>query len=176
MKSNEELHLNYYVCSHHIENCYYISKTNPIIIDQQAIPTLFDSDVIVEKDASDISDRNEQTEVTDNVVLSYGDVDAEIDHYGGISIRLPNLCRICGEPSLDGIEIFAEKGRELKLNEKINLHLPVTVEMEDLMPQKLCINCHNRLEIAHSLVITSLRTDMTLRRFLNINEEVSMLY
>ncbi|XP_076234285.1 uncharacterized protein LOC143179118 [Calliopsis andreniformis] len=163
LKSNEELHLNYYICSQHIEDRYYISKTNPIIIDEHAIPTLFDSDVPPQKDS----------EETDGVVLSYCDVDAEINHYGGINIRFPNLCRICGEPSLDGIEIFAEKGIELKLHEKINLHLPITVKVEDLLPQKLCVNCYNKLELAHSLVVMCLRTDMRLRRFLNINEELN---
>lgn len=36
-KSNAELHVNYYICSHHIEDRYYISKTMPIII-QEASP------------------------------------------------------------------------------------------------------------------------------------------
>ncbi|KZC06634.1 PREDICTED: zinc finger protein 595 [Dufourea novaeangliae] len=169
MKSNEELHLNYYICSHHIEDRYYINKTDPIIIDQHAVPTLFESNDAGEKDSRNDFDRNEQVEVTDNV-LSYCDIDSEIDQYRDISIRFPNLCRICGEPSLDGIEIFAEKGMELKLKEKISLHLPIILDMEDLMPQRLCINCYNKLEIAHLLVITSLKTDMRLKRFLNINE------
>ncbi|XP_015111330.1 zinc finger protein 616 [Diachasma alloeum] len=41
IKSNEELHLNYYICSDHIEDQYFLSKTNQIIITQGAIPTLF---------------------------------------------------------------------------------------------------------------------------------------
>ncbi|XP_017793590.1 PREDICTED: zinc finger protein 665-like, partial [Habropoda laboriosa] len=173
MKSNEELHLNYYICSHHIEDHYYISKTDPVIIDQHAVPTLFESHTIVEKNSKNIFDQNEQTEVTDNVVLSYCDMDVEIDQYRDISIKFSNLCRICGEPTLNGIEIFAAKGVELKLREKISLHLPITVDVEDLLPQKLCVNCYNKLETAHLLVITSLRTDMRLKRFLNINEELN---
>ncbi|XP_076667251.1 uncharacterized protein LOC143368428 [Andrena cerasifolii] len=168
-KSNEELHLNYYICSHHIEDRYYISKIDPVIIDQHAIPTLFDSDVTTEKNSEDMFSRSGHAEV----VLSYCDMDAEIDHYRDIGIRFPNLCRICGEPSLDGMEIFAGKGIELKLREKISLHLPITIDMEDLMPQKLCMDCYNKLEIAHSLVVTSLRTDIRLKRFLNINDELN---
>lgn len=106
-------------------------------------------------------------------VLSFCDMNVEVDQYHDISIRFSNLCRICGELSVDGIEIFATRGIELKLKEKINLHLPVSVNVEDLMPQKLCLNCCNKLDIAHSLIITSLRTDMKLKKFLNINEEVS---
>ncbi|CAK9822238.1 Endothelial zinc finger protein induced by tumor necrosis factor alpha [Anthophora retusa] len=172
MKSNEELHLNYYICSHHIEDHYYISKTDPVIIEQHAVPTLFESQTIEEKTSKNIFDRNESTEITDNV-LSYCDMDVEIDQYRDISIKFSNLCRICGESSLNGIEIFAAKGMELKLKEKINLHLPITVDMEDLMPQKLCMNCYEKLEATHLLVINSLRTDMRLKRFLNINEELN---
>nr|XP_031831315.1 zinc finger protein 493-like isoform X1 [Nomia melanderi]XP_031831316.1 zinc finger protein 493-like isoform X1 [Nomia melanderi]XP_031831317.1 zinc finger protein 493-like isoform X1 [Nomia melanderi] len=172
-KSNEELHLNYYICSHHIEDHYYINKTDPILIDQHAIPTLFGPNVLAEKNAQNIVTRNEQIEGTDNVVLSYCDIDAEIDQYRDISIRLSNLCRICGEQSLDGLEIFTDKGIELKLKEKMNLHLPIILNVEDLMPQKLCTNCYNKLELAHLLVITSLKTDMRLKKFLNINEELS---
>lgn len=172
MKSNEELHLNYYICSHHIEDRYYISKTDPVIIDQHAIPTLFELHA-TEKDSRNIFDRSEQTEITDNVVLSYCDMDVEIDQYNDISIKFSNLCRICEESCLDGIEIFSLKGVDLKLKEKISLHLPITVDMDDLMPQKLCMNCYNKLEVAHSLVITSLKTDMRLKKFLNINAEVS---
>ncbi|XP_034192718.2 uncharacterized protein LOC117609992 [Osmia lignaria lignaria] len=173
LKSNEELHLNYYICSHHIEDHYYISKIDPVIIDERAVPTLFGSDFVTEKDARNVFYTNEETEVTDSAVLSYCDTNVDVDQYHGIGIRFSNLCRICGEPSVDGIEIFATKGIELKLKEKINLHLPVTIDVKDVMPQKLCLNCCNKLDIAHSLIITSLRTDMKLKKFLNINEELN---
>ena len=66
---------------------------------------------------------------------------------------------------MDSIEIFSLKGIDLRLREKINLHLPITVNMEDIMPQKLCMSCYNKLEIAHSLAVTSLKTDMKLKNF-----------
>ncbi|XP_012144974.2 uncharacterized protein LOC100878971 [Megachile rotundata] len=168
MKSNEELHLNYYICSHHIEDHYFISKLDPVVIDQHAIPTLFETDT-KEKSLKDVFDENEQIEVTDSVVLSYCDMNIEVDQYHDIGIRLSNVCRICGESCENGIEIFAGKGIELKLKEKINLHLPITVDMDDLMPQKLCMNCCDKLEVVHSLAISSLKTDMKLKKFLNIN-------
>lgn len=173
MKSNEELYSNYYICSHHIEDRYFINKTDPVIVDQHAIPTLFESDIIAGKDSKNVFDKNEQTEITDNVMLSYCDMDVEMDQYHEISIKFSNLCRICEEPCFDGIEIFSLKGIDLRLREKISLHLPIMVDMEDIMPQKLCMTCYNKLEVAHSLVITSLRTDMRLKKFLNINAEVS---
>ncbi|XP_033351991.1 zinc finger protein 567 isoform X1 [Bombus vosnesenskii] len=173
MKSNEELYSNYYICSHHIEDRYFINKTDPVIVDQHAIPTLFESDIIAGKDSKNVFDKNEQTEITDNVMLSYCDMDVEMDQYHEISIKFSNLCRICEEPCFDGIEIFSLKGIDLRLREKISLHLPIMVDMEDIMPQKLCMNCYNKLEVAHSLVITSLRTDMRLKKFLNINAELN---
>lgn len=173
IKSNEELHLNYYICSHHIEDHFYINKTDPVILNENAIPTLFESYNVAEKDSRNIFERNEQTEIANNVVLSYCDMDSEMEQYNNISIKFSNLCRICEESSFDGIEIFSLKGMDLKLKEKINLHLPITVNLEDLMPQKLCMNCYNKLEVAHSLVITSLKTDMKLKKLLNINTEVN---
>ncbi|KAK9310075.1 hypothetical protein QLX08_000528 [Tetragonisca angustula] len=172
MKSNEELYLNYYICSHHIEDRYFINKTNPVIIDQHAIPTLFDSHTNIEKDSRNVFDRNEQTQIADNV-LSYCDMDVEIDQYHDMNIKFSNLCRICQESCVDSIEIFSLKGIDLRLREKINLHLPITVNMEDIMPQKLCMSCYNKLEIAHSLAVTSLKTDMKLKKFLNINVELN---
>ncbi|XP_026667104.1 zinc finger protein 271-like isoform X2 [Ceratina calcarata] len=147
MKSNEELHSNYHVCSHHIEDRYYRTRS--------------------------VFDRDEQIESAENVVLSYCDMDIEIDQYRDISMKFSDLCRICGESSSDSIEIFSPKGMKLKLKEKINLHLPIKVDMEDLMPLKLCLNCYNKLEIVHSLVVASLKTDMRLKRFMNINEELN---
>ncbi|CAL7948516.1 unnamed protein product [Xylocopa violacea] len=170
MKSNEELHLNYYICSHHIEDCYYISKTDPVLIDQNAIPTLFDSQSMIEKDTRSTYNENECIEINDNVVSPYCDMDVELDQYRDTN-KFSYLCRICGEPPLSDINIFSPKGIKLKLKEKISLLLPITIDKEDLMPQKLCTYCYRQLEIAHSLVVTSLRTDMRLKKFLNIDDK-----
>lgn len=172
-KSNAELHLNYYICSHHIEDRCYISKTVPIIIEEGTVPTLFGINSNTNSESINIFDKSQHLqEVSDNVPLTYCDMNVEIDEYRDITIRLPNLCRICGESVLEGIDIFAAKGVELKLKEKINLHMPVSIDIEDSMPQKVCIDCCNKLEITHSLVISCLRTDIRLRRFLNIDKEV----
>ncbi|XP_072745990.1 uncharacterized protein [Anoplolepis gracilipes] len=103
--------------------------------------------------------------------LTYCDMNVEIDEYQDITIRFTNLCRICGESALDGIDIFAAKGIELKLKEKINLLMPISIGVEDSMPHRLCIDCCNKLEIAHSLVVLCLRTDIRMKRFLNIERQ-----
>ncbi|KAL6432545.1 hypothetical protein ACFW04_006842 [Cataglyphis niger] len=98
-------------------------------------------------------------------------MNVETDEYHDITIRFTNLCRICGESALDGIDIFAAKGIEFKLREKINLHMPISINIEDSMPHKVCVNCCNKLEIAHSLVVSCLRTDLRMKRFLNIERQ-----
>ncbi|XP_066587304.1 zinc finger protein 93-like [Prorops nasuta] len=171
MKSNEDLHMNYYICSHHIKDQYYVQKSNEVIIEQSAIPTFFEEELSPEKNNDmGIYGRNEPVEGNDHVGLAYCDMNVEIDQYDhGITIRFANLCRLCGEPKNDGTDIFSEKGLDLRLKEKINLLMPIIVDLEDLMPQKVCMDCYNKLEIAHSLVANCLRTDLKLRRFLNVD-------
>lgn len=171
-KSNTELHLNYCICSHHIEDRCYISKTTPIIIEQGTVPTLFEiSSNAVNGDCINIFDKSRHFQ---EVPLTYCDMNIEMDEYHDITIRFSNLCRICGESAPDGVDIFAAKGIEHKLKEKIDVHMPISIDMDDSMPQKICTDCCNKLEVIHLLVISCLRTDMRLKRFLNIQKEVSI--
>ena len=114
-------------------------------------------------------------ETSDNDALTYCVIDAEIDQYHSVAIGFSSLCRICGDEASDGIEIFTAKGIELGLRDKIRLHMPISVDVEDIMPQRLCIDCCNKLEIAHTLVTTCLQTDMRFRRFLNVEGTVSIV-
>ncbi|XP_025989393.1 zinc finger protein 2 homolog isoform X2 [Solenopsis invicta] len=98
-------------------------------------------------------------------------MNVEIDDYHNISVRFVNLCRICGKSTMDGIDIFAAKGIEMKLKERINLHMPISIDIDDSLPQKVCTDCCDKLEIAHSLVVSCLRTDMRLKQLLNIERE-----
>lgn len=171
-KSNAELHLNYYICSHHIEDRCYVSKTVPVVIEEGTIPTLFSTDLTTGEDSINMFDKAQHLqEVGDSVPLTYCDMNVEIDEYH--DIRFANLCRICGKSALDGIDIFTAKGIELKLKKKINLHMPISIDIDDSLPQKVCTDCCNKLEIAHLLVVSCLRTDMRLKKFLNIKKEVS---
>ncbi|XP_032670833.1 zinc finger protein 2 homolog isoform X2 [Odontomachus brunneus] len=98
-------------------------------------------------------------------------MNVEINEYHDITIRFSNLCRICGESVLNGIDIFSAKGIELSLKEKISLHLPISIDMNDSMPQKICIDCCNKLENTHLLAVLCLKTDIKLKKFLNIDRE-----
>ncbi|XP_011257518.2 zinc finger protein 883 isoform X2 [Camponotus floridanus] len=49
--------------------------------------------------------------------------------------------------------------------------MPISIDREDSMPHKVCIDCCNKLEIAHSLVVSCLRTDIRMKRFLNIEKQ-----
>ncbi|KYM99791.1 PREDICTED: zinc finger protein 675-like [Cyphomyrmex costatus] len=172
-KSNAELHLNYYICSHHIEDRCYVSKTIPIIVEEGTIPTLFGTELTTDDEDSINMFHKAQNfqEISDSVSLTYCDMNVEIDEYHNVSIKFANLCRICGTSTLDGIDIFATKGIELKLKERINLHMPISIDINDSLPQKVCTDCCNKLQIAHLLVVSCLRTDMRLKQFLNIDRE-----
>ncbi|KAG5322086.1 ZN182 protein, partial [Acromyrmex heyeri] len=172
-KSNAELHSNYYICSHHIEDRCYLSKTIPIVVEEGTIPTLFGTGLTTDDEDSINMFHKAQhlQEIGDNVPLTYCDMNVEIDEYHNISVKFANLCRICGISTLNGIDIFATKGIELKLKERINLHMPISIDINDSLPRKICTDCCNKLEVAHSLVVSCLRTDMRLKQFLNIDRE-----
>lgn len=86
---------------------------------------------------------------------------------------IKNVCRICGGPAMQGVDIFSDKGVELKLKEKINLHMPISIDTVDpSTPQRICTDCCNNLEITHLLIVSCLRTDMRLKRLLNFAGEV----
>ncbi|XP_071643421.1 LOW QUALITY PROTEIN: uncharacterized protein [Temnothorax longispinosus] len=173
-KSNVELHLNYYVCSHHVEDRCYVSKTVPIVLKEGTIPTLFGANLTTDgENLINMFDKAQPfQQVGDDVPQTYCDMnEIEIDEYHNVSVRFANLCRICGKSILDGIDIFTAEGIELKLKERINLHMPITIDIDDSLPQKVCTDCCNKLEIAHSLVVSCLRTDMRLKQILNIERE-----
>ncbi|XP_012272257.1 zinc finger protein 93 [Orussus abietinus] len=92
--------------------------------------------------------------------------------FHSISIKLSNLCRLCGNVAVNGIEIFSAKGIEFKLQDKISMHMPITVDSKDIMPLRICLNCRTKLEMTHSLVTACVRTDINIRKLLNIHETV----
>ncbi|KAL6432550.1 hypothetical protein ACFW04_006842 [Cataglyphis niger] len=147
----------------------------PITIEKKegTISALFRTNSSTDNENSiNIFDKSQHLQkIDDNMPLTYCDMNVETDEYHDITIRFTNLCRICGESALDGIDIFAAKGIEFKLREKINLHMPISINIEDSMPHKVCVNCCNKLEIAHSLVVSCLRTDLRMKRFLNIERQ-----
>lgn len=210
MKTNEELHMNYYICSNHIEDCYFISKRDQIIIAQGAVPTLFRTQLqqggnnlnsikesytqnnvinpleINQCNANyvdtvtdyhneiynpNISNENNVIDISRNTTIdndSLNFCDINVDHFNDLSIRHTNFCRLCGQNVINGIDILTNRGNELKLPEKIHLHLPIIIDNNDLMPQKMCSDCYDKLEISHALVINCLQTDIRLRKYLNI--------
>lgn len=209
MKPVQDLHISQYICSDHIEERFFISKTDPIVIAQGAVPTLFgtptqsaaimdsmkenyqserDIDSLQLAECINVVDRVCQEQTLSEVQTAYAEVtetdttnglnfcnmNVNMDELQGMSVRLTSLCRICGNPTTDGTEIFGDKGSELRLLEKIELHTPISVQPDEPLPQKICLACCDKLEVAHCLVVTCLQADMRLRRFLNISNKVSI--
>ncbi|XP_074104236.1 uncharacterized protein LOC141530807 isoform X2 [Cotesia typhae] len=235
IKSRVELHNNYYICSNHIEDRYFISKTERIILTEGAVPTLFhhqlqlnndsvsdshyhdlkqytpttsgSNDDIINimqlnnciNDVNDCSSTNFRdtvynrdlhptschiNEINSNVssidsgnsnLNKYCNININIGQYedGGdgnddIGVRYSSLCRLCGQSINDGIDILSDKQINLKTIDKIRLHLPISIDPSESMPLKMCVDCYDKLEISHSLVITSLQTDIRLRKYLNL--------
>ncbi|XP_014270415.1 zinc finger protein 595 [Halyomorpha halys] len=75
----------------------------------------------------------------DNKQFFYEDTE---DTKKGINLR---LCRLCATSSDEFFFIFDEIGRELKIAEKINLCLPIEVQMTDAFPKQICKPCFNQL-------------------------------
>lgn len=62
------------------------------------------------------------------------------------------ICRLCSKMNRFVIHIYGEEGERMKLAEKINTYLPITVNMNDPLPKTACLFCIERLEAHHKLM------------------------
>ncbi|XP_066600923.1 uncharacterized protein [Prorops nasuta] len=62
------------------------------------------------------------------------------------------ICRLCSKMNRFVIHIYGEEGERMKLAEKINAYLPITVNMNDPLPKTACLHCIERLEAHHELM------------------------
>lgn len=62
------------------------------------------------------------------------------------------ICRLCSKMNRFVIHIYGEEGSRMKLSEKINAYLPVTVNVNDPLPKTACLHCIERLEAHHHLM------------------------
>ncbi|XP_044011253.1 zinc finger protein 2 homolog isoform X2 [Aphidius gifuensis] len=169
--------MNYYICSNHIEDRYFISKRDNFIR-QGAVPTLFtqhDNNNVIGSTELNQGDTNYIDTINnyENVMYTTNFCDINVDNFHDLSSKFINYCRICGDNNIDGIDILTDKGIELKLQEKIHLNLPIIIDDDNnLLPQKICNNCYDSLEISHSLLINCLKTDIRLRKYLNLPKKI----
>ncbi|GLH07906.1 hypothetical protein R5R35_000709 [Gryllus longicercus] len=62
------------------------------------------------------------------------------------------ICRLCSKMNRFVIHIFGEEGARMKLAEKINAYLPITISANDPLPKTVCLTCIERLEAHHELM------------------------
>ncbi|KAL7297419.1 uncharacterized protein LOC106652280 [Trichogramma pretiosum] len=62
------------------------------------------------------------------------------------------ICRLCSKMNRFVIHIYGEEGSRMKLAEKINTYLPITVNAYDQLPKTACLHCIERLEAHHELM------------------------
>ncbi|XP_014218498.1 uncharacterized protein LOC106646858 [Copidosoma floridanum] len=62
------------------------------------------------------------------------------------------ICRLCSKMNRFVIHIYGEEGERMKLAEKINTYLPITVNANDQLPKTACLHCIEKLEAHHELM------------------------
>ncbi|KAI4502690.1 hypothetical protein M0802_002602 [Mischocyttarus mexicanus] len=62
------------------------------------------------------------------------------------------ICRLCSKMNRFVIHIYGEEGERMKLADKINAYLPITVNANDPLPKTACLHCIERLEAHHELM------------------------
>lgn len=62
------------------------------------------------------------------------------------------ICRLCSKMNRFVIHIYGEEGERMRLAEKINAYLPITVNANDPLPKTVCLTCIDRLEAHHELM------------------------
>lgn len=78
------------------------------------------------------------------------------------------VCRLCGEKSLDYISIFQDKDNYIL--EKMSRCLPIVIFPNDKLPSNVCKRCLNYLNISCKLILTAVEVDERLRRQLDQND------
>lgn len=62
------------------------------------------------------------------------------------------ICRLCSKMNRFVIHIYGEEGERMRLAEKINAYLPITINVNDPLPKTVCLPCIDRLEAHHELI------------------------
>ncbi|XP_067007725.1 uncharacterized protein [Anabrus simplex] len=62
------------------------------------------------------------------------------------------ICRLCSKMNRFVIHIYGEEGDRMRLAEKINTYLPITIAVNDPLPKTVCLPCIERLEAHHELM------------------------
>ncbi|KAJ9578768.1 hypothetical protein L9F63_004976 [Diploptera punctata] len=62
------------------------------------------------------------------------------------------ICRLCSKMNRFVIHIYGEEGERMRLAEKINAYLPITINVNDPLPKTVCLPCIDRLEAHHELM------------------------
>ncbi|CAB0031658.1 unnamed protein product [Trichogramma brassicae] len=86
------------------------------------------------------------------------------------------ICRLCSKMNRFVIHIYGEEGSRMKLAEKINTYLPITVNAYDQLPKTACLHCIERLEAHHELMeqFSFARRKLT-KKNINMKNEIFLI-
>ncbi|XP_033217720.1 zinc finger protein 2-like isoform X2 [Belonocnema kinseyi] len=94
-----------------------------------------------------------------------------IESYEQMTRRfITSACRVCGEVLSEGIDIFSNRGSELRLKDRLEMFFPIQLYPETLH-QKVCISCCSILETTHNFALKCLQTDIKFRRYFKPDKE-----
>lgn len=72
------------------------------------------------------------------------------------------ICRLCSKMNKLVIHIYGEEGNRMQLAKKINMYLPINVNVDDPLPKTVCLTCIERLHVQHELVKKFKKTQLQL--------------
>ncbi|EDW29744.1 GL14868 [Drosophila persimilis] len=61
------------------------------------------------------------------------------------------ICRLCVQAHSIVIHLYSDRASALKLIEKLQFHLDLTISQEDIRPKVICLECFARIEEIHRL-------------------------
>ncbi|XP_063235622.1 zinc finger protein ZFP2-like isoform X2 [Bacillus rossius redtenbacheri] len=85
------------------------------------------------------------------------------------------LCRICACSAKLLLPIFEGEGKRAKLSMKIRKHLPIQVDEDDCLPDRVCYPCSSTLNAWHKLVEKCVAADKKLRGLLATQEKPAVV-
>lgn len=78
------------------------------------------------------------------------------------------ICRLCSKPKPIVTHIYSNKGRSLKLLEKMRL-LPIEVRKYDNLPKTICEECINRLGMQYELLQNIIKSNIIQNRHFSLH-------
>uniref|UniRef100_A0A1B6D0U2 Uncharacterized protein n=2 Tax=Clastoptera arizonana TaxID=38151 RepID=A0A1B6D0U2_9HEMI len=175
------LNLHSVICADHFRKDQFVKNTTTLL-KRTAVPCIRPEIPLISDSIIRRRPHTMQPTTTSGLTGTRHDLDLSLPiHFSGIDNTLPNLpsklvetvtvpqehsmlCRLCASNCTDVIFIFDDLGNKLKLQEKINVCLPVSILKSDSLPKQLCRSCFDKLILCSDLNETCVKAEEKLRK------------